>query len=96
MASRAFPVWAETASSLIVTFRKAVVLDCKGDGMLVEVELSFARGRSDQGAEVDVEVSCNDDSQVASTRLTSLSLELSSWSHCLLVVGLGPRETIVR
>jgi hypothetical protein len=35
MASRLFPFGAEAASSLIVTFRKAVVLDGKGDRMLV-------------------------------------------------------------
>jgi hypothetical protein len=45
MASRVFPVGAEMASSLIVTFRKAVVLNGKGDGMLAEEELNFARGR---------------------------------------------------
>jgi hypothetical protein len=46
MAGRVFPVAAEMASSLIVTFRKVVVFDGKRDGMLVEVELSFARGRN--------------------------------------------------
>jgi hypothetical protein len=46
MAGRVFPVAAEMASSLMVTFRKVVVFDGKRDGMLVEVELSFARGRS--------------------------------------------------
>jgi hypothetical protein len=48
MAGRFFPVGAEMASSLIVTFRKVVVFDGKRDGMLVGVGLSFARGRSRQ------------------------------------------------
>jgi len=90
MAGRVFPVGAEMASSLIVTFRKAVVLDGKRDGMLVDVlELGLPGVAADLGTEVDVEVRCSD-SKIASTRRTSRSLRGST---ARFVVGLETRET---